>query len=158
MLYQHFSFRDSGVSSIGNSMNFPVQHFPAVSSINLFNLGSFLFLVELYHNLSAKTTRSIQLDRSDGWRIFICFILLEAFPYGLSTAGLASVACCGKGEKAYWIFFFGGDSESYWKMHKKRCSGFWIEVLCLFYFGRASEKVILFCIVFTAVSELKICM
>lgn len=26
----HFSFRDSGVSSICNSMSFPVQHFPAI--------------------------------------------------------------------------------------------------------------------------------
>lgn len=86
-------------------MSFPVQHFPAVSSINLFNLGSFLFLAELYHNLSAETIRSIQLDRSDGRRIFLFFILLEAFPYGLSTTGFVSVACCGKGEKAYWIFF-----------------------------------------------------
>lgn len=40
--------------------------FPAISSIDLFNLGSFLFPAELYHNLSAETIRSIQLDPTSG--------------------------------------------------------------------------------------------
>lgn len=99
-------FRNFNVSATSNFMSFSVQNFPIVSSINLFNLGSFLFPAELYHNPSAEALRSIQPDRTDGRRIFLCFIYWRAFPYGLPTAGLAGVACCGKGEKAYWVFSF----------------------------------------------------
>lgn len=125
-------------------MSFPVQHFPAVSSINLFNLGSFLFLAELYHNLSAETIRSIQLDRSDGRRIFLCFILLEAFPYGLSTTGFVSVACCGKGEKAYWIFlaFFLAEiaNRILENAQKKGVLVFGFKVLSVFFFFWRNER------------------
>lgn len=86
-----------------------------------------------------------------------------AFPYGLSTADSVGVACCGKGEKAYWdsFFFFSAETANliFGKCTKKRCSGFWIEVLSLscFLAGRAKKLYLVYCIaiVFTAVLGLK---
>lgn len=72
--------------------SFQYKNFPAVSGIDLFNLGSFPFFTELYHNISAETLPSIQLDRSGRRWFFLCVNLLEkCFFMGCR---LQALGCC----------------------------------------------------------------
>lgn len=102
-----FSFRNSDISVTGNSMSFSVQNFPAVSSIDLFNLGSFLFPAELYHNLSAETyARFNSIDPTSGESSYVLLYWRGVSLRVVDCRLGGGVACCGKGEKAYGVFFF----------------------------------------------------
>lgn len=93
------------VSATGNSMSFSVQNFLLYRVSTFLISGVFCSLRNCTIIFRPKLyARFNSIRRAANLPMF--YFIGGAFPYGLSTADSVGVACCGKGEKAYWDFFF----------------------------------------------------